>query len=65
MYYHMESDPYLIREHNQQLFREVHALRLEKRLLKNQKVRSSRLVAFAHRLKSTLRLLGRVGFAGR
>jgi len=65
MYYHMESDPYLIREHNQQLFREVQALRLEKRLLKNHKVRSSRLVAFAHRLKSTPLLLGRVEFAGR
>jgi hypothetical protein len=65
MYYHMGFDSYLIREHNQQLLREVQALRLEKRLLKKHKVRSSRLVAFAHRLKSTPYLLGRVGLAGR
>ncbi len=65
MYHYMEFDPYLIRERNQQLFREVQALRLEKRLLKNHKACSSRLAAFAHRLKSTPHLLGRVGLAGR
>jgi hypothetical protein len=65
MYHHMEFDPYLIRERNQLLFREVQALRLEKRLRKNQKVRGSRLAAFAHPLKSTLHLLRRVALAGR
>jgi hypothetical protein len=65
MYYHMESDPYLIRERNQQIFKEVQALRLEKRLRKNHKVRGSRLAAFAHRLKNTLHLLRKVRLAGR
>jgi hypothetical protein len=65
MYHHMEFDPYLIREHNQQIFKEVQALRLEKRLRKNHKVRGSDLMAFALRLESTLHLLRRVGLAGR
>jgi len=65
MYYHMESDSYLIRERNQQLFKEVQALRLKKRLRKNHKVRGSRLAAFALRLKNTLHLLRKVGLAGR
>ena len=65
MYHHMEFDPYLIRERNQLLLSEVQALRLEKRLRKNHKVRGSRLAGFAHRLKSSLHLLRRVGLAGR
>ena len=65
MYHYVEIDPYLIREHNQQLFREVQALRLEKRLRKNHKVGGSRLAALAHRLRGTLQLLRRVGLAGR
>jgi hypothetical protein len=65
MYHYMEFDPYLIRERNHQFFREVHALRLERRLRKNHMVRSSRLAAFTLHLKSTLHLLRRVGLAGR
>jgi hypothetical protein len=65
MYHHMEFDPYLTSEHNQLIFREVQALRLEKRLRKNDKVRGSELMAFALRLKSTLHLLRRVGLARR
>jgi hypothetical protein len=65
MYHHMEFGPYLIRERNQQLFKEVQALRLEKRLRKNHKVRGSQLIGFAFRLKSTLHLLRKVGLAGR
>ena len=65
MNHHMEFDPYLIRERNQQIFREVQALRLERRLRKNHKVRSSRLVAFTLRLKSTLHPLRTVGLARR
>jgi hypothetical protein len=65
MYYHMESDPYLIRERNQQLFREVQALHFEKRLRKNHKVPGSRLAAAVLRFKNTLHLLRRVGLAGR
>ena len=65
MYYHMESDPYLIRERNEQIFKEVQALRLEKRLRLHHKGRGSRLAAFALRLKNTLHLLRKVGVAGR
>jgi hypothetical protein len=64
MYHHMEFDLYLIRERNQQLFRELQALRLEKRLRRNHKVRGSGLVALAHRLKNTLHLLRSVGLTG-
>jgi hypothetical protein len=35
MYHYMGFDPYLIRERNQQIFREVQTLRLEKLLRKN------------------------------
>jgi hypothetical protein len=63
MYHHMEFDPYLIRERNQQLFRKVQALCLEKRLRGIHKAHGSRLVAFALRLKSTLHMLRRVGLA--
>lgn len=52
MYHHMEFDPYLIRECNQQIFKDVQALRLEKRLRKNHKVSSLRLVTFASRTLS-------------
>jgi hypothetical protein len=34
----MYFNPYLIREHNQQMHREVNALRLQERLRKNRKV---------------------------
>jgi hypothetical protein len=65
MYHHMEFDPYLIGERNQQLLREVQALRLEKRLRKNHKVCGSQLIGFAFRLKSALHLFRKVGLAGR
>jgi hypothetical protein len=65
MYHYMVLDPYLIREHNQQIFSEVQELRLEKRLRKDPGARDSRLVAFGLRLKSTLHPLRRVGLAGR
>ena len=64
MYHYMEFDPYLIRERNEGLLREVQTLWLEKRLRKNHKSYGSRLVAFALRLKSTLHQLRRVGLAG-
>jgi hypothetical protein len=35
MYHYMVFDRYLIREHNQQIFRQVQALRLENRLRKD------------------------------
>lgn len=63
MHHFMEFDPYLIREHNQQIFNEVQALRFEKRLRQN-KVRGSRLAAFVLRLKSTHHPLRRAGIAG-
>jgi len=65
MYHYMEFDPYLIRERKQQIFKEVQALRLEKRLRKNHEVRGSRLVTFALRLKGTFHPLRRAGIAGR
>src|SRR5215207_1366656 len=50
MYDYMVFDPYLItyltEERNQQIFREVQALRLKKQVRRNHKVRGSRLVAF-------------------
>ena len=58
MYHYMQFDPYMIREHNNQIFSEVRVLRLEKRLRKNHKVGGSRLVAFILGLKDTLHLLG-------
>jgi hypothetical protein len=69
MYDYMVFDPYLItyltEERNQQIFREVQALRLKKQVRRNHKVRGSRLVAFNLGLKSTLHVLRRVGRAGR
>ena len=46
----MYFNPYLIREHNQQMHREVNSLRLQERLRKNRKVlRGSRLAALVKR----------------
>lgn len=58
MYHYMEFDPYLIRERNRQIFREVQALRLEERLREN-RMGGSRLFTFSFGLKSTLNLLRR------
>jgi hypothetical protein len=65
MYHYMEFDPYLIRERNHQISSEVQALRLEKRLQEDPGARGSRLLAFVHRLRSTLHPLRRAGIAGR
>ena len=57
----MEVDPYLIRERNRQIFKEVQALRLEERLRKDHEGSGSRLAAFfIHRLKSVLLRQGRL-----
>ena len=63
MNHYSDFDPYLIRERNEGLLREVSTLRLEKRLRKERREGAMRLVAFASR--STLPLLRRVGLAGR
>jgi hypothetical protein len=65
MYHYMEFDPYLISERNLQIFKEVQALRLERRLRNNHEVRGSRLITFALRLKSTFHPVRRAGTAGR
>ena len=65
MYHHMEFDRHLIRERNQQIFRVVQALRLDKRLRRNHRMRGLRLVALTLRLKSMSQLLRRVALAGR
>ena len=41
MNHYIEFNPYLIREHNQQIHTEVNSLRLQEHLRKNRKVRSS------------------------
>jgi hypothetical protein len=46
---HADFDPYLIRERNEGLRREVSTLRLEKRLQEDHQPRSSRLIALARR----------------
>jgi hypothetical protein len=40
MNHYMDFDPHLIRAHNEQMCREVHSLRLEKRLHKERNPRS-------------------------
>jgi len=49
MNHYMDFDPYLIRERNQQVHREVRSLRLEQRLREDSRSSGSRLVAFARR----------------
>ncbi len=56
---YMDFDPYLIRQSNEQLAREVDSLRLEQRLRGNVEMGDSRLVTLAS--KGTLPLLRRVG----
>ena len=56
-------DPYVIKERNEQIGREVRALRLEGRLRKGHGQTGSRLIVFA--LRNTLPLLRRVGLAER
>jgi hypothetical protein len=57
MNYYADFDPYLIRERNEWLLREVRTLRLEKRLRKNRRGGALRLVSVAS--KSTLPVLRR------
>jgi hypothetical protein len=49
MNHYMEFDPYLIRERNQQVQREVHALRLEEQLREEHGSSGMRFVALAKR----------------
>ena len=49
MNHYMNFDPYVIRERNQQVQREVHTLRLEERLPEERGSSGSRLVALAKR----------------
>jgi hypothetical protein len=59
---YMDFDPNLIREHNQQIRRQVDSLRLEERLLEDRGSSDSRLVALARR--GALPLLRAVRLAG-
>lgn len=52
---HADFNPYMIRERNEGLRREVSTLRLEKRLRENHEPRSPRLIALARRF--ALRML--------
>ena len=49
MNHYMDFDPYLIRERNQQMQREVRSLRLEERLREERGSSGSRFVALAKR----------------
>ena len=49
MNHYMDFDPFVIRERNQQVHREVHALRLEERLRDERRSSGLRIVAFAKR----------------
>jgi hypothetical protein len=58
----MDFDPYLIRERNQQVQREVHALRLEAQLREDRGSSASRFVAFVKRgVRPLLREVHRAG----
>jgi len=62
MNHYMDFDPYLIRERNQQVHREVHALRLEERLRDECGSSASRFVALAKRgVRPLLREVHRTG----
>jgi hypothetical protein len=52
-----DFDPYMIRERNEGLRREVSILRLEKRLWENRVPRSSRLIALTRRFRLPMRQL--------
>jgi hypothetical protein len=49
MNHYMDLDPYLIRERNEQMRREVNSLRLEERLRKDRNSSGLRFVALAKR----------------
>ncbi len=60
MYHYTGFAPYLIGEHNRQIFEELQALRLAKRLRQGHKGRRSRVAAFALHLERTLSVFRRV-----
>jgi hypothetical protein len=62
MSHNSRLDPYVIKKRNEQIRREVRALRLEGRLREHHR-QMARLVVFA--LRSTLPLIRRVGLAKR
>ena len=62
MNHFMDFDPYLIRERNQQVHREVHSLRLEQRLREDRRSSGSRIAALAKRgVRPLLREVHRAG----
>ncbi len=62
MNHYMDFDPYVIRERNQQMQREVRSLRLEERLRENRGSSGSRLAALAKRgVRPLLREVHRAG----
>ena len=62
MNHYMDFDPYLIRERNQQMQREVRSLRLEERLREERGSSGSRFVALAKRgMRPLLREVHRAG----
>jgi hypothetical protein len=46
---HLDFDPYLIRQRNQEIVRGVHSLRLQERLREDRGPRGSRFVALTRR----------------
>ena len=62
MNHYMDFDPYVIRERNQQVHREVHSLRLDKQLRDKRGSSGVRFVTLAKR--GVMTLLGGVNFAG-
>ena len=56
---HMDFDPYLIRQRNQEMQREVGSLRLQERLREDRGPYASRVVALS--LRGVVPLLRRVG----
>ncbi len=62
MNHYMDFDPYVIRERNQQVLREINSLRLEERLRDNGGSSGSRFFALAGR--GLMPLLRRVRLAG-
>ena len=64
MYHYAGFDPYLIGERNRQIFAEVKALRMERRLRQSNEGRVTRGAAFAVRLKGMLSPLRKAGSAG-
>jgi hypothetical protein len=62
MNHYMDFDPYVIRERNQQVLREIDSLRLQERLRDNGGSSGLRFFALVHR--SFMPLLRRVRLAG-